>query len=379
LRRLDLAFTILGPNNDARIKGSSGGAVTAQLIICGMHRSGTSLVASVLRQAGLDIGREDFGPGLGQPRGHFEDHDFYHLHEAILAASGRSCFTADEAAVGEVAPAFEEQARALAAARADRPFWGWKEPRTCLFLDLWESLLPHARFLFLYRHPVDVALSLWRRNIDLELRRDPWLAFRAWELYNRRLLAFRDRHPERCFLAHTPALATDLSGFLRRLTAKLDLPLRNGDFSDLYAADELAPSCQPPRPAWDELIPEALALYARLEESADLSSAGEPAAAGRQRSLLQGSELLLYALLEAAQGDGPPPDLAVRREFVRLRLQEEALRQRLDAAAEAAQALRAIERSRSFAVVRAWWRLRRLLPASPRASVTSSGRVSPPG
>lgn len=341
-----------------------------------MHRSGTSLVASVLRQAGLDIGHEDFGPGLGQPRGHFEDHDFYHLHEAILAASGHSCFTADESA-GAVDPAFEEQARALVAARSDRPFWGWKEPRTCLFLDLWERLLPQARFLFLYRHPVDVALSLWRRNIDFELRRDPWLAFRAWGLYNRRLLAFRDRHPDRCFLAHAPALAADFPGFFQRLSARLGLPLRAGDFRALYEAEEMAPSCQPPRPAWEELIPEELALYGRLEEAADLPSAGEPAAQGRQRWLVQGSEILLYALLESSQGAGPPPDLEVRREFVRLRLQEEALRQRLEAAAQAVEAaakavevLRSIESSRSFALIRAWWWLRRRLPGG-------SGQLSP--
>jgi hypothetical protein len=343
-----------------------------------MHRSGTSLIASVLRQAGLDIGREDFGPGLGQPRGHFEDHDFYHLHEAMLAAAGRSCFTADGAALDEIDPVFEERARALVAARADRPFWGWKEPRTCLFLELWERLLPQARYLFLYRHPVDVALSLWRRNIDFELRRDPWLAFRAWTLYNQRLLAFRDRHPERCFLAHTPALAADFPGFLRRLAVRLDLPLRGGDFSALYAPEELAPSCQPPRPAWEELIPEALALYGRLEEAADLPSAGELTASGRQRWLLQGSELLLYALLEARQGGGPPPDLEVRREFVRLRLQEEELRQRLEAAVEEARVLREIERSRSFAVIRAWWWLRRRLPASSRTKARPTERSSTP-
>lgn len=326
-----------------------------------MHRSGTSLVAGVLRQAGLDIGREAFGPGLGQPRSHFEDHDFYHLHEAILAAAGRSCFTAGEGSLGEIDPAFEERARALVAARADRPFWGWKEPRTCLFLDLWDRLLPRACFLFLYRHPVDVALSLWRRNIDLEVRQDPWLAFRSWALYNRRLLEFLDRHPERCFLAHAPALAADFPGFFQRLSAKLDLPLQPGDFRALYEPDELAPSCQPPRPAWEELIPEELALYARLEECADLPSAGEPIATGRQRWLLQGSEILLYALLEARQGGGPPPDIEVRREFVRLRLQEEDLRKKLEAAAEEARVLREIERSRGFAVLSAWWRLRRRL------------------
>jgi len=332
-----------------------------------MHRSGTSLVASVLREAGLDIGlkldsrlKEDVVPGLGQPRGHFEDRDFHGLHEAILAASGRTCFTAGEADVDGVAPLFEQQAGELVATRADRPFWGWKDPRTCLFLDLWDRLLPQARYLFLYRHPVDVALSLWRRNTDPELVQDPWLAFRAWELYNRRLLALRDRYPERCFVAHAPALTADFPGFVQRLGAKLDLPLHGGDFHALYDSEELAPSCQPPRPAWEERIPEALALYARLEEIADVPSAGEPAAAGRQRSLLQGSETLLYALLKAQGGD-----LELKRELLDLRLQEEKQRLRLE---ETSQVLQEIERSRSYALVRAWWWLRGRRPAGSRTS-----------
>lgn len=334
-----------------------------------MHRSGTSLAASVLAEAGLDIGvRGDVGLGVGQPRGHFEDREFYHLHEALLAAAGRSCFTAGEISGDGIPPELEARARALVAARADRPFWGWKNPRTCLYLELWERLLPEARYLLLYRHPVDVALSLWRRNTDPELQQDPRLALRSWEHHNRQLLSLRDRHPERCFVAHAPALAADLAGFVRRLREKLALPLRDGDFEALYDPKELAPSCRPSRSAWEGLMPEALALYDRLEEVADLPSSEEPAAGGRQRRLLQGSEILLLAFLE------------------RLRLQEEVLRQRLDAAAEEAQNLRQrlkvaqgeaqslegrlqqaaqaekvlqeIESSRSFALLRAWWRLR---------------------
>lgn len=346
--------------------------MSLQLIICGMHRSGTSLAANVLGEAGLDTGvRGDVGLGVGQPRGHFEDRDFYNLHEAILAASGRSCFTADEISIDEVPPVFEERARSLVAARADRPFWGWKDPRTSLFLDLWERHLPRARYLFLYRHPVDVALSLWRRNTDPEIRQDPWLAFRAWELYNRRLLAFRDRHPERCFVAHAPAFAADLAGFVRRLGARLDLPFRDGDFGALFDAEELAPSCQSPRPYWEGLIPEALALYGRLEEIADLTSSEEPPVGGRQRELLQGSEVLLYEFLER---------MNLQREELRQRLEAAAqeaqglrqrlestaqesqvLRQRLEVAAEEVRVLREIEGSRSFALIRAWWRLRRRL------------------
>ena len=335
-----------------------------------MHRSGTSLVASVLREAGLDIG-QDVSPGLGQPRGHFEDRAFHGLHEAILDASGRSCFTADEASIHEVPPVFEERARALVAARADWPFWGWKDPRTCLFLDLWERHLPQARYLFLYRHPVDVALSLWRRNTDPELRRDPWLAFRAWELYNRRLLALRDRHPERCFVAHAPALAADLAGFARRLGAKLDLPFHGGDFSALYDAEELAPSCQPPRPYWEGMIPEALALYRRLEEVADLPSAEEPAASGRQRELLQGSEVLLYAFLERLRlqeeelqrrSEAAAQEEQGLRQRLKVAAEEaQGWRQRLETAAEEVRVLGEIESSRSFSLVQAWWRLRRRL------------------
>ena len=62
----------------------------------------------------------------------------------MLADSGRSCFTAEEATIGEVVPVFEERARTLVSARASRPFWGWKDPRTCLFLEFWDRLLPQA-------------------------------------------------------------------------------------------------------------------------------------------------------------------------------------------------------------------------------------------
>jgi hypothetical protein len=129
---------------------------------------------------------------------------------------------------------------------------------------------------------------------------------------------------------------------------KLELPLRDGGFGEVLFADELAPSCRDPRPDWRALIPEALTAFERLEAIADLSSAGEPVASGRQRSLLQASELLLHALVGAGGGGGESPELAVR-EYARLRvqealrrrfdMQEEALHQRFDMQEEAAPAL----------------------------------------
>ena len=46
------------------------------IIIAGMHRSGTSLAASLLQSAGLDVGERLMEGNWSNPRGHFEDLDF---------------------------------------------------------------------------------------------------------------------------------------------------------------------------------------------------------------------------------------------------------------------------------------------------------------
>ena len=77
-----------------------------QLVITGMHRSATSLVANLMQQAGLEIGDQLMGPGPGNRRGHFEDRDFYVLHEQMLAAIDRAAWFAPQysLAAGEASP-----------------------------------------------------------------------------------------------------------------------------------------------------------------------------------------------------------------------------------------------------------------------------------
>lgn len=385
------------------------------LVIGGMHRSGTSLVASVLQAAGLAIGCEVAAPGLGNPRGHFEDPDFLALHEDMLAAAGESCFSIGEDFAPPADAGFVRRAQELIAARRELLLWGWKDPRTCLFLDFWEKLLPEARYLFLYRHPVDVALSLWRRNGDLELRENPWRTIRSWEVYNRRLLEFRDRHPERCFLAQVPALSVDLGALVRRLRVELEVPLDEHAVLSVYARQELTPQA-PPYPAWESLIPGALDLYRRLDRCANLPELPEAETnterttrASREMALLRASETLLHALLEGCdRNDASTPSLEQRKAYHRVRMEDEAsvaleftlaggppetrelaaalLRERERtqelisdliaerercAAAEARSAalgrtLTGIERSWSFAPTRAWWWLRSRLGGSAK-------------
>ncbi len=355
--------------------------VSNPLVLSGMHRSATSLVASLLLDAGLAIGRELHPAGLGNPRGHFEDHEFFTLHEDMLAARGETCFSANLDFVPPADAEFLARAQRLIEERNDLPSWGWKDPRTCLFLDFWQPLLPEARYLFVYRHPVDVVLSLWRRNTDLELRQDPWLAVRSWVVHNTRVLDFCRRFPERTYLAQVPTLVAADAGvpfgaLLRGLRDKLGVEIAERPAAERFVSEELI-SLTPPSSTWAGVLPEALDLYRRLEAHADLSQAASEAPVAciesREGALLRASETLLQALLEQSGTGGAPPTAAMRLDYYDRRALEETIAaleaaraadwewiQQLDARAEAAEkALHGIERSWSFAPVRAWWWLRR--------------------
>src|SRR3972149_1538089 len=56
----------------------------SQVIVLGMHRSGTSLIASILHLSGISMGKEFLRPDNGNPGGYFEDLEFLNLNKTIL-------------------------------------------------------------------------------------------------------------------------------------------------------------------------------------------------------------------------------------------------------------------------------------------------------
>ncbi len=87
------------------------------LIVTGMHRSGTSLLASILQSAGVRIGQELLAPDPRNKRGFFEDVDIYRFHEQALFRRGTTPFV-DRDFRFEPTAGEREQAEALIRARA---------------------------------------------------------------------------------------------------------------------------------------------------------------------------------------------------------------------------------------------------------------------
>ena len=143
--------------------------MTRVLAIVGMHRSGTSLLARYLYESGLFIGTDLLGKHESNPAGHFEDWEFLNLHIAILAAHNLN-HKVSSPVQWNINQAMLSQARALIDARSCREQWGWKDPRTCLILPFWKSLLPDCNFVVTYRHYLPVIRSLISR--DMQIYRD---------------------------------------------------------------------------------------------------------------------------------------------------------------------------------------------------------------
>lgn len=238
-------------------------SVPAALCIVGMHRSGTSVVSSLLQSGGLDIGQRLLGAGPGNVKGHFEDLDFFQLHVQILKSRKihSTGFTLQRDI--PIDKSHVRQARALIAERRRRGVpWGWKDPRSTLFLDFWRQMLPEANFLILYRCPWDVIDSFVRRG-DKAFRTNPGFAVQLWSHYNRLLLDFHDRFPERCLCVNSYQAVRSPTLLLETLARNFGLHL--GSVAELYDPSLLhrRSSSQ-----WMSLVeqacPEALEVYEQL-------------------------------------------------------------------------------------------------------------------
>lgn len=140
------------------------------ICIIGMHRSGTSMIASLLQLCGLTLGPVEMlmGPSMSNLMGHFEHSGFLEINEALLRHLGGSWDNPPEPKPGweenAALNAIVRDAQALVKNFADHPHWGWKEPRTTILVPFWKKIIPDLRFVICIRNPLEVARSVAKRN-----------------------------------------------------------------------------------------------------------------------------------------------------------------------------------------------------------------------
>ncbi|MCB0323903.1 MAG: sulfotransferase, partial [Bdellovibrionales bacterium] len=202
-------------------------------ILTGMHRSGTSLLARFFENSGVRMGAEylaiDERWKDTNPFGYFEDLAFVEFHKELLA---RCNDTRDDVMWVKHLPTFTEADRkraaelvAVASGSGAAQAWGWKDPRTCFFLDLWAEILPDARFIFPYRDPDAVTDSLLKRHY---LKRTSFRAnreiYELWLLHNELILRFVERERSRCTVFSLERALNDIPTFVERFSEATGYP-----------------------------------------------------------------------------------------------------------------------------------------------------------
>ena len=184
------------------------------IVVAGMHRSGTSLMARTLADGGYHPGNELL---TGPTDDYFEDAAFVALHRQWLAAAvppGRGhqdWGVSDEGVVNFAALDSEFRSHQAASVStyvarrsSEQDRWIAKDPRASLFLPVWADEA-EVQFVFVYRNPWDVIDSAMRLGAEVFCRR-PGLVRDAWLDYNSRIAAFATRHRDRCMVIAAESL-----------------------------------------------------------------------------------------------------------------------------------------------------------------------------
>lgn len=148
----------------------------APIIIIGMHRSGTSILAHLLEGLGVFLG--------ARQKAHHESTFFQKLNRWMFRQVNATWDTPYnwyflspelERYLANVVKmninsirfieylGFKNFLTFRKPYKLNRP-WGWKDPRNTFTVDIWCRIFPEAKILHIYRNPIDVAVSLRTRE-----------------------------------------------------------------------------------------------------------------------------------------------------------------------------------------------------------------------
>jgi hypothetical protein len=169
---------------------------TPNVVILGMHRSGTSYLTRALNLCGLNLGPisdyydDEIQPIRGNPKGHWENIEVNQINEMILTANGGSWDIVPDS-LNKIPSNIEETISDLLSKfhSSKSLAYGYKDPRFSITLEKWISKLKNVVLVGIFRDPLKVAESLkTRNNFDYEK------SISLWQKYNENLEQLLQKH-----------------------------------------------------------------------------------------------------------------------------------------------------------------------------------------
>ncbi|MBV68095.1 MAG: hypothetical protein CMG26_07055 [Candidatus Marinimicrobia bacterium] len=146
------------------------------ILLSGMHRSGTSMVTKILKDFSLEIGHKlddnneslffqriniwmmslmgsswDNPQSFNSINDNIKDDIVYQLQKLIDSRANSLYF------------GWSSVIKNKSFSDIEKP-WGWKDPRNVFTQNIWRQVFPDIKMVQIIRHPVDIAVSLMKRQ-----------------------------------------------------------------------------------------------------------------------------------------------------------------------------------------------------------------------
>ena len=160
-----------------------------KIVVVGMHRSGTSVLINILREAGCFVGEDDdlLQPNDANKMGYGERVDIVNINKKVLEFQELDWMSVNQFDTKKITP---DQNNEVASEieqvinKLDKhDAWAIKDPRLCITWPVWEPYLKDSLIIICHRPPDEIARSLYARN-NLPIA----LGYALWELYIKSLI-----------------------------------------------------------------------------------------------------------------------------------------------------------------------------------------------
>lgn len=154
-------------------------------LVLGMHKSGTTLISSILHKSGINMGSDIEEKHLNYDDKKGESKYIREINDALLNSGGVVSLYIDDSEL-HLNEDLELKIKDFVESHSlSYDNWGFKDPRTVLTIDIWKHHLEEFKSVVVFRNPKEVAKHYSKTS------KNPWViieAIQTWKKYNKKII-----------------------------------------------------------------------------------------------------------------------------------------------------------------------------------------------
>lgn len=159
----------------------------------------------------------------------------------------------------------------------DQPLWGWADEQAIHVLEYWAQFDEDMAFVLAYDRPDDLIQHMLLQQQAGQMSEDELgQHLQEWVAYNKALLTFYQKYPNRCLLVNATQMLTSANQGVQSIAQKIEWQVEIDTMSSPVAAATVEHELSQIQPLVDHLIeqvieqqPQVAQLFDRMQQAAD--------------------------------------------------------------------------------------------------------------